>query len=971
MVSFVGEAPAFVEAPQSGEFEIRMPIHDYTVYEYQTSATFEAGRQVAAMATTELGGRWNVVGWNPITETPHNLLGSGIETGVVLSSDEIAEATARDFISAHSELLGADVSDLTLWDIRRGVGKVAVHFNQTYHGLEVWESRVKLLFTDYGRLFAMGSDFHRDIDVNPRPFLSAAQATDIAKNDLPFNISTDRIDGEVELLVLPVPYSADDVGFHLVWRVRVRTEDPLGIWVSHVDAHTGEIVWRYNDIHFLEYYGDATSEVQFGTYCNGVGLEPCRYLRVSVDGLGTVTTDVNGLWNAGEGGTGTRDVSADLYGPYVDLNNQGGAEALFNGTATAGEAFTVAFDDGNAQHDERDVFAAVNDVHDFFEIFDPGYGYSNTRITANVSLNSTCNAYWDGTINFFREGGGCANTGEIQGIVHHEFGHGVQDDLLGTQGSQGLGEGNGDFLANLITQESWGGRGFFLGTCTTGPRNSDNDLRYPEDVVGQEIHYAGQVIAGVHWDLMVLLQNLYGDETGMNLSGSLWHYCRKLYTPTNQPDQVVAIFLADDDDGNLDNGTPHYDLICEAGTNHGFEDYCPEIIAGVVVSHIAPDSRDTNGDQVLTATIVSTESDIDDGLARVTYSVNGGSFVDIPMTNTGGDEFSATITGVEVPAEVDYYVYGEDLLGNSATHPGGAPAELNNFDYANAYDPIELSGDWSVNDEGTDDATTGTWEWGDPEGTTYGSAVVQPEDDHTLAGVNCWVTGLLAGSGAGTYDIDGGSTSLYSPMYNLSGATEARVKYFRYYTNDRGNNPGSDTWTVQVRNDGGAWSNIESNDDNQNMWQNVRYDLSAQYGAGIGNVELKFIAGDTGSNSLVEALVDDVRILANLGAVDVEIDASLPGVPAKLYLADAMPNPFNPRTTNKYGLTDRSSVRLQIFDVSGRLVTSLVNTRQAPGHYAVAWDGTDSSGRAVSSGVYYSRLTTETMQIVRKLSILK
>jgi len=774
---------------------------------------------------------------------------------------------------------------------------------------------------------------------------------------------------DLKFILIFILFNFLNVGFHLVWRVRVRTEEPLGIWVSHVDAHDGQIVWRYNDIHFLDYYGDAISDVQHNSYCYGVGEEPCRYLRVQVSGLPNATSDYDGNWNAGEGGTGNRTVTADLYGPYVDLNNVGGAEAQYSGTAVGGVAHTVEFNDTNAQHDERDVFAAVNDLHDFFEIFDPGYYYTNVRITGNVSLNATCNAYWDGTINFYREGGGCANTGEMQDVVHHEFGHGVQDNLLGSQGSQGLGEGNSDILLNLMTRDSVVGRGFYLNQCDSGIRNSDNNMQYPDDLTGQ-VHNDGQIMAGVHWDLWESLIAMYGDDNGTIEAATLWHFCRKLYTPYNQPDQFVAIFVTDDDDGNLDNGTPHYDEICQAGTNHGFAEYCPEILVGVIITHVAPDNTDSDGDQVLTATIVSTSSDIDDGLVRVTYKLNGGSFADLAMTYVGGDEYTATIPGLQVPTEVDYYIYAEDLDGNTNTHPSGAPTDLNNVDVANVYDPIEVSGTWSVNDEGTDTATTGTWEWGDPEGTNYGG-VVQPEDDHTIAGINCWVTGRLAGSGAGTYDIDGGATSLYSPVYNLSGATDARVKYYRYYTNNRGNNPGSDTWVVQVRNNGGGWTNVESNDDDQNMWLNVRYDLSAQYGAGIGNVELKFIASDTGSNSLVEALVDDLRILGNLGAVDVEIDASLPGVPVNPYLAGATPNPFNPRTTVRYGLTDRSDVRLEIFDINGRLVTTLVNTSQAPGHYAIGWDGTDSSGLQLSSGIYYSRLTTETMQVSRKLSILR
>jgi hypothetical protein len=155
-------------------------------------------------------------------------------------------------------------------------------------------------------------------------------------------------------------------------------------------------------------------------------------------------------------------------------------------------------------------------------------------------------------------------TGEIQSVLHHEFGHGVQDHILGYQGDQGMGEGNGDILANLLTRESHIGRGFFEGNCTSGIRNSLNTLQYPDDVVGHGVHDAGRVIVGFHWDFMMGLWDAYREDLGTMMAGERWHYSRVLYHPTDQPAQVLATFMADDDDGNLDNGTPHYDYLCIA-----------------------------------------------------------------------------------------------------------------------------------------------------------------------------------------------------------------------------------------------------------------------------------------------------------------------------------------------------------------------------------------------------------------------
>ncbi|HER44454.1 MAG TPA: T9SS type A sorting domain-containing protein, partial [Candidatus Eisenbacteria bacterium] len=67
------------------------------------------------------------------------------------------------------------------------------------------------------------------------------------------------------------------------------------------------------------------------------------------------------------------------------------------------------------------------------------------------------------------------------------------------------------------------------------------------------------------------------------------------------------------------------------------------------------------------------------------------------------------------------------------------------------------------------------------------------------------------------------------------------------------------------------------------------------------------------------------------------------------------PNPFNPVTTIKYSLDSPTSVTLDIYDVAGRCVKSLVNTRQPAGEYSVSWEGKDNLGNTVTSGVYFAR----------------
>jgi hypothetical protein len=83
------------------------------------------------------------------------------------------------------------------------------------------------------------------------------------------------------------------------------------------------------------------------------------------------------------------------------------------------------------------------------------------------------------------------------------------------------------------------------------------------------------------------------------------------------------------------------------------------------------------------------------------------------------------------------------------------------------------------------------------------------------------------------------------------------------------------------------------------------------------------------------------------------------------------PNPFNPVTTIKYGLSEKVQVSLEIYDVGGRLVRRLVDDVQGPGPYSVGWDGTNHSGEKVASGVYFYRLKAGQEILTRKMVLLK
>lgn len=90
-----------------------------------------------------------------------------------------------------------------------------------------------------------------------------------------------------------------------------------------------------------------------------------------------------------------------------------------------------------------------------------------------------------------------------------------------------------------------------------------------------------------------------------------------------------------------------------------------------------------------------------------------------------------------------------------------------------------------------------------------------------------------------------------------------------------------------------------------------------------------------------------------------------------LTLFQNYPNPFNPATSIRYFLPEKSAVRIDIFDVSGRRICRLVNGIQGRGYHVAVWNGRNHNGQQVGSGVYFYRLKSGKQVLTRKMVILR
>jgi len=95
------------------------------------------------------------------------------------------------------------------------------------------------------------------------------------------------------------------------------------------------------------------------------------------------------------------------------------------------------------------------------------------------------------------------------------------------------------------------------------------------------------------------------------------------------------------------------------------------------------------------------------------------------------------------------------------------------------------------------------------------------------------------------------------------------------------------------------------------------------------------------------------------------------GIPEDFVLYQNYPNPFNPCTTIRYKIQKRTEVLIKVFDVCGKEIITLINGVEDPGEKSVQWQGTDSNGNPVTSGVYIYQITAGSCIDARKMILVR
>jgi len=184
-----------------------------------------------------------------------------------------------------------------------------------------------------------------------------------------------------------------------------------------------------------------------------------------------------------------------------------------------------------------------------------------------------------------------------------------------------------------------------------------------------------------------------------------------------------------------------------------------------------------------------------------------------------------------------------------------------------------------------------------------------------------------------------------------------------------------DSWDASFRKGGVVlnWSILETEAapsfevsrtiDGSNSWQGLPAGLVLG-----GGLEYSFVDSDLESGQSYRYRVefiesDERKVLFETDAISTPV--------MLVALHQNSPNPFNPSTSIGFFLPQPGNVRLEIFDVNGRLIDVIANQHYTSGEHSLDWDGTDRSGASVSSGVYFYRLTTGKEALSRKMVLLR
>jgi len=566
----------------------------------------------------------------------------------------------KGFVVEYADLIGIDVSQLGPTRARPvGTHLWQISIPQEVNGIPVRHGRLAATI-NHGNLVLLGTETWGDVEVDTRPAIGAERALDLGFDHVEGRDPADKLWKKPELEI--VPYAPEEhqsgdafagpVGrgyaHRLVWSFGFHRPPDVERWEVLVDGHTGEVISFEDTNHYATepmvggIYPLTSTEIcptdeTCGTMESGYPMPFADTGQAPPDDF----TNSAGLYNYTEG-----TATTTLDGIFVRVNDNCGAisESTTEGPLDLGGV--------NGEHDctssgtsagdtaaSRSCFYELNKLIEMAKGWLPGNTWLQSQLPANVNITDTCNAFYDySSVNFFKSGGGCRNTGEIAAVFDHEWGHGMDDnDAAGSMSSSS--EAYADVAAIYRLQAScvgygfWhtydrgcgmtaDGTGFNANESQTGTHCNldcsgvrDADWGKHEDGIpdtpqnflcvhcdsgpgpcGKQVHCSAAPSRQAAWDFVARdLQAppfnydrstafIVGNKVFYQGSGNIgaWHACTcpDSSNGCGAANAYMQWLAADDDNGNLNDGTPHMTALYAAFSRHNIACDIPAPVNG-------------------------------------------------------------------------------------------------------------------------------------------------------------------------------------------------------------------------------------------------------------------------------------------------------------------------------------------------------------------------------------------------------
>lgn len=821
-------------------------------------------------------------------------------------------------------------------------------FDQTFNGMKVLFSKASVKLVN-GKVVQFAFGVHPNIQMEDKPTIGEQQARLAAQQGITSTI--EAVQSTAELFILPVP-TPSSFEYRKIYSVTVSTRNSQNVpqrYLTYVDALSGKIVMRKNLVSHSNGGPAKPNEDEFvvDVQVNGNLYMTNPFGTITTEGLNNIYVTVSGTdYTMGLTGGGTIGVNAGsnatirLEGPWSTVNTNG-VTPQKNVTLQAG-LNTIDMSTA-ANNKELSAYKSVNRIHDHCKYWMPTFTGMDFQLPTNIDLTSgDCNAFYDGTsINFYALANGCNASSLVSDVVFHEYGHGINDNYYQSQSSffinGAIGEGYADYWAISCSNNPVLGVGFYVDNQDPIRRYDTERKVYPIDLIG-EVHADGEIIMGAWWDTHLLL----GSDWTVTMPIFLGAYAGlqaeaadgnegEAYT-----DILLDALLADDNDGDITNGTPHGNEIVQGFYLHGIT-----LISPAVINHTPQAFANPIVPITLTADLdlffpyTQYLSDV-----NCHYQVNNALWQTVAMTDASGS-FETNFDGFAPGTILKYYFTASDLNGSVGTvNPVGAHQTLFptlphimligvNEVGRHDCDNNEDWGTWQTGVAG-DNATTGIWflEIPIPSVTVdvATGTIVQTGDQVTPAGEYCFFTGNgTVGGGIGENDVDAGRTTLQTTTIDLSSFINPVISYYRWYTNSPpgGANPGADYWQVRMSNNNGStWTYVENTKTSDMRWRRNAFHVS-DYMTPTAQMKLQFIASDSlrptvnlNGGSLVEGALDDFIVYEDV-IIGVEENT------VSVFNVTAFPNPTTEATRIQFQLSKPESIEVLVLDAVGRTIHSI------------------------------------------------